>query len=90
MTIYFDLDEKLVILHVYSLKEWYQAQKDVTIRILGFKIQREETKQVNEHSIMQNTIAKDMLREYVKRNEVVSQAFVDFVEVAIAFNSECG
>ena len=31
---------------------------------------------------MQNTIAKDSLREYVKRNEVVFQAFGDLVEVA--------
>ena len=31
---------------------------------------------------MQNTIAKDMLREYVMRNEVVFQAFGDLVEVA--------
>lgn len=31
---------------------------------------------------MQNTIAKDTLREYVMRNEVVFQAFGDLVEVA--------
>ena len=31
---------------------------------------------------MQNTIAKDTLREYVKRNEVVFQAFGNLVEVA--------
>ena len=31
---------------------------------------------------MQNTIAKDSLREYVMRNEVVFQAFGDLVEVA--------
>ena len=31
---------------------------------------------------MQNTIAKDALREYVMRNEVVFQTFGDLVEVA--------
>ena len=31
---------------------------------------------------MQNTIAKDTLREYVMRNEVVFQAFGNLVEVA--------
>ena len=31
---------------------------------------------------MQNTIAKDTLREYVKENEVVFQAFGSLVEVA--------
>ena len=31
---------------------------------------------------MQNTIAKDTLREYVEKNEVVFQAFGDLVEVA--------
>ena len=31
---------------------------------------------------MQNTRAKDTLREYVMRNEVVFQAFGDLVEVA--------
>ena len=31
---------------------------------------------------MRNTIAKDTLREYVKRNEVVFQAYGDLVEVA--------
>lgn len=31
---------------------------------------------------MQNTIAKDKLREYVKRNDVVFQAFGGLVEVA--------
>ena len=31
---------------------------------------------------MQNTIAKETLREYVMRNEVVFQAFGDLVEVA--------
>lgn len=31
---------------------------------------------------MQNTIAKDTLREDVMRNEVVFQAFGDLVEVA--------
>ena len=32
--------------------------------------------------MMQNTIAKDTLREYVMRNEVVFQAFGNLVEVA--------
>ena len=31
---------------------------------------------------MQNTIAKETLREYVRRNEVVFQAFGNLVEVA--------
>ena len=31
---------------------------------------------------MQNTIAKDTLREYVKRNEVVFQTFDGLIEVA--------
>ena len=31
---------------------------------------------------MQNTIAKDTLREYVMRNEVVFQAFGNLVEIA--------
>lgn len=31
---------------------------------------------------MQNTIAKDTLREYVMRNEVIFQAFGNLVEVA--------
>ena len=31
---------------------------------------------------MQNTIAKGTLREYVRRNEVVFQAFGNLVEVA--------
>ena len=31
---------------------------------------------------MQNTIAKDTLREYVMQNEVVFQAFGNLVEVA--------
>lgn len=31
---------------------------------------------------MHNTIAKDTLREYVKRNEVIFQAFGDLVKVA--------
>ena len=33
-------------------------------------------------TIMQNTVAKDTLREYVMRNEVVFQAFGDLVKVA--------
>ena len=32
---------------------------------------------------MQNTVAKDTLREYVKRNEVIFQAFGNLVEVAM-------
>ena len=35
----------------------------------------------NEHSIMQNTIAKDTLREYVKENEVVFQALDSMDEI---------
>ncbi len=31
---------------------------------------------------MQNAIAKDKIREYVKRNEVVFQAYGDLIEVA--------
>lgn len=51
-------------------------------RRCGLKTQQEQNctmmqkpdKQDNEHSIMQNTIAKEMLREYVKENEVIFQA----------------
>lgn len=50
-------------------------------RRCGLKTQQEQNctmmqkpdKQDNEHSIMQNTIAKEMLREYVKENEVIFQ-----------------
>ena len=35
---------------------------------------------------MQNTIAIDKLREYVKENQVVPQAYGDLIEVAIEAN----
>ena len=49
-------------------------------RRCGLKPKRETIR--IEHSIMQNTIAKDTLREYVMRNEVVFQAYGDLIEVA--------
>ena len=59
-------------------------------RRCGLKTQQEQNctmmqkpdKQDNEHSIMQNTIAKEMLREYVKENEVIFQASCYLMDVS--------